>query len=39
LKDAVFEVVPEAKAAAGATVAARPLYYKVRPERDPLQPL
>ncbi len=31
LKDAVFEVMEEAKAAAGLIVAARTLYYKVRP--------
>jgi DNA topoisomerase VI subunit B len=31
LKEAVFEVMPEAKAAAGEVVAARTLYYKVRP--------
>jgi DNA topoisomerase VI subunit B len=31
LKDAVFEVLPDAKAAAGDVVAARTLYYKVRP--------
>ena len=31
IKDAVFEVLPEAKAAAGHIVAARTLYYKVRP--------
>ena len=31
IKDAVFEVMPEAKEAAGAVVDARTLYYKVRP--------
>ncbi len=31
IKDAVFEVLLEAKAAAGGVVAARTLYYKVRP--------
>ena len=31
IKDAVFEVLPQAKAAAGHVVAARTLYYKVRP--------
>jgi hypothetical protein len=31
LKDAVFEMLPQAKAAAGHHVAARTLYYKVRP--------
>ena len=31
LKEAVFEVMPEAKEAAGHIVAARTLYYKVRP--------
>ena len=31
LKEAVFEVMPEAKEAAGHNVAARTLYYKVRP--------
>ena len=31
IKDAVFEVLPEAKAAAGLIVAIRTLYYKVRP--------
>lgn len=31
LKDAVFEVMEEAKAAAGATVSSRTLYYQVRP--------
>ena len=31
LKEAVFEVMPEAKEAAGHTVAVRTLYYKVRP--------
>ena len=31
IKEAVFEVLPEAKAAAGHIVAARTLYYKVRP--------
>jgi hypothetical protein len=31
LKDAVFKVLPEAKAAAGDVVAARTLFYKVRP--------
>ena len=31
LKDAVFEVMEEAKAVAGHVVAARTLYYKVRP--------
>ena len=31
IKDAVFEVLPEAKTAAGSTVGARTLYYKVRP--------
>jgi DNA topoisomerase VI subunit B len=30
-KEAVFEVLPEAKATAGEVVAARTLYYKVRP--------
>ena len=31
IKEAVFEVLPEAKAAAGDVVSARTLYYKVRP--------
>ena len=31
LKDAVFEVIPEAKRRAGNVVSARTLYYKVRP--------
>ena len=31
IKEAVFEVLPQAKAAAGHHVAARTLYYKVRP--------
>jgi hypothetical protein len=31
IKEAVFEVLPEAKAAAGDVVAARTLFYKVRP--------
>ena len=31
IKDAVYEVLPEAKAAAGHVVAARTLFYKVRP--------
>ncbi len=36
LKDAVFAVLPEAKTAAGLVVAARTLYYKVRPRLQKL---